>query len=315
MSPGREDGAAAVALPLRARPARGTWRPAWAPPAAMILPSFLLAFLIVAYPLIQLAVLATHQVNRFGQVRDFTGLENVSHVLADPLFAGSAWRTLVWTVGVVGGTMAVSGPAALILHRDFIGRGPARVLVMLPWSVSLTMTAIVWRWALNGQSGLVNVTLQDLGLIGAPVVWLGSAGSAFAVEIAIGVLVSIPFCTSIFLGGLASIPADVYEAAALEGAGAWTRFRTLTLPLMRPFVTIALILNVIYVFNSFPIIWVMTQGGPANGTDILVTYLYKLAFVFGRLGDAAAVSLLMFAALLAFTLLYLRLVAGAAHDD
>ena len=132
----------------------------------------------------------------------------------------------------------------------------------------------------------------------------GSARSldlAFATEIVIGILVSIPFCTSIFLGGLASIPGDIYEAAALEGAGGWTQFRTLTLPLMRPFITIALILNIIYVFNSFPIIWVMTQGGPANGTDILVTYLYKLAFVFGRLGDAAAVSLLMFGALLILT--------------
>ena len=126
---------------------------------------------------------------------------------------------------------------------------------------------------------------------------------------------SIPFCTSVFLGGLASIRGDIYEAAALEGAGAWMQFWTLTLPVMRPFITIALVLNIIYVFNSFPIIWVMTEGGPANGTDILVTYLYKLAFVFGRLGDAAAVSLMMFATLLVFTLIYLRLNPKAAHDD
>ncbi len=290
-------------------------QPAWAPPIALIAPSFLLAFLIIAYPIIQLSELATHQVNRFGTMRGFSGWESFAHVLSDPLFAGAAWRTFIWTVGVVGGTMALSGPAALILNRSFYGRGLARLLIMLPWAVSLTMSAIVWRWALNGQSGLVNVTLQDLGIIRQPIVWLGSANLAFATEIVIGVLVSIPFCSSVFLGGLSSIPTDIYEAAAIEGASSWTQFRTLTLPMMRPFITIALILNIIYVFNSFPIIWVMTQGGPANGTDILVTYLYKLAFVFGRLGDAAAVSLLMFGTLLVFTFIYLRLIARTRHED
>ena len=308
MGIGEEGSAAALVLrPRASHPVRP--RLTWVPPVALILPSFLLASLIIAYPLFQLSQIASHEVNRFGQVRGFVGFDNFAHVLKDPLFLNSAWRTSVWTGSVVLGTIGLAGPVALILNREFIGRGLARVLIMLPWAVSLTMTAIVWRWALNGQNGLVNVTLQDLHLIGEPIVWLGSADLAFATEIVIGILVSIPFCTSIFLGGLASIPGEIYEAAALEGAGGWTQFRTLTLPLMRPFITITLILNVIYVFNSFPIIWVMTQGGPANGTDILVTYLYKLAFVFGRLGDAAAVSLLMFGTLLVLTLVYLGLIA------
>ena len=313
MSRGEDAGAASSGgrgIGRRARRSTG-----WSVPLALIMPSFLLALLIIGYPLYQLSTIAVHEVNRFGQLRGFVGTANFAHVLGDPLFAGSALRTLVWTVAVVAGTIAVSGPVALMLDKPFIGRSLARVLIMLPWAVSLTMTAIVWRWALNGQSGLLNVTLQDLGIIAQPIVWLGSANLAFATEIVIGILVSIPFCTSVFLGGLASIPGDIYEAAALEGAGAWTQFRTLTLPVMRPFITIALVLNIIYVFNSFPIIWVMTEGGPANGTDILVTYLYKLAFVFGRLGDAAAVSLMMFATLLVFTLIYLRLIVTASHDD
>ena len=303
-----------VAPGLRAALNKPDQQPSWGLPLLLILPGFLLAAVIIAYPLYQLGTISLHEVNRFGQLRAFVGAANFIHVLTDPLFASSALRTMVWTVGVVVGTIGLSGPVALILNQPFIGRGVARTLIMLPWAVSLTMTAIVWRWALNGQSGLLNVTLQDMGLLDQPIVWLGTANLAFAMEIGIGILVSIPFCTSVFLGGLASIPADIYEAAALEGAGAWTQFTTLTLPLMRPFLTIALVLNVIYVFNSFPIIWVMTEGGPANGTDILVTYLYKLAFVFGRLGDAAAVSLLMFAALLAFTLVYLRL-TKRSHDD
>ena len=288
---------------------------AMATPLILTAPSLLLAVFIIGYPLIDLVVLASHQVNRFGMLRGFIGWRNFAEVLADPLFAESLWRTLEWTVGVVGGTVLVSAPVALILNQRFAGRGVARALIMLPWTVSLAMTAIVWRWALNGQSGLLNVTLQDLGLIRQPIVWLADAGTAFPMEIAIGILVSIPFAVTIFLGGLSSIPQDIYEAASIDGAGPGAQFRTLTLPLMRPYVNIVLVLNVIYVFNSFPIIWVLTEGGPANSTDILITYLYKLAFIFGRMGDAAAVSLIMFAILLAFTLLYLKLVPERAHGE
>ena len=169
------------------------------------------------------------------------------------------------------------------------------------------MTAVIWRWALNGESGYVNAALEGLGAMRGPVIWLAEARTAFPVEILIGILVSIPFTTTLFLGGLSSLPRDIYEAAEVDGATRLQAFRRLTLPLMRPFVTIATVINVINVFNSFPIIWVLTQGGPANSTDILVTYLYKLAFRFGRLGDAAALSLIMFAILFAFTLIYVRL--------
>ncbi len=284
-------------------------------PYLLILPSFLLTAFIIAYPLLDLASTSVHAVTRFGQVRGFVGLGNFASVLADPLFAESLWRTLEWTVGVVGGTILVSLPVALILNLRFIGRGIARGLVMLPWAVSLTMSAIVWRWTLNGQSGLLNLTLQELGLIKIPIVWLASGNTAFPMEIFIGILVSVPFTVTILLGGLSSLPGDIYEAAAMEGAETWQQFRTLTLPLLWPFLNIAIVLNMIYVFNSFPIIWVMTEGGPANATDILVTYLYKLAFVFGRMGDAAAVSLLMFAILLGFTLIYLRLARRGLADD
>ena len=200
------------------------------------------------------------------------------------------------------GTLALSVPVALTLQRDFAGRGLAKVLVMLPWSVSLTMTAVVWRWALDPQSGALDVALRQLGILATPVVWLGDARLAFGVEILVGILVSVPFTCSILLAGLDSIPPELYEAATLDGASGPARFRHITLPLVRPFLSLALVLNVIYVFNSFPIIWVMTQGGPAGRTEILVTYLYKLAFVFGRMGDAAALSLTMIGTLLVVVL-------------
>jgi multiple sugar transport system permease protein len=228
-------------------------------------------------------------------------------VFSDPVFLDATRRTLVWTACVVGGTVLFSVPVALVLNQDFHGRGIARTIVMLPWSVSLTMTAVVWRWAFNDDYGMVNVTLQRLGLIGGPIHWLATPELAFPVEIAVGILVSIPFTVTILLGGLSSVPGDIYEAARIDGASAWQQFRQLTLPLLRPFINMAILLNVIYVFNSFPIIWVMTQGGPDNGTHILVTYLYELGFRLGRPGQAAAVSLIMLVMLFVFSIVYLRM--------
>jgi multiple sugar transport system permease protein len=276
-------------------------------PYLLIAPSLVLAAIIILFPLGELAVYATHDVSRFGQLRGFTGLASFAKMFGDPLFQASLVRTLIWTAGVVGGTILISIPVALILNQDFYGRDLARTIIMLPWAVSLTMSAVVWRWALDGDFGMANHALRSLGLTDENIYWLATADVAFPVQIGIGVLVSIPFTVSVLLGGLSSIPCDLYEAAEIEGASGWQTFRWITLPLIRHFVNVALVLNIIYVFNSFPIIWVLTQGGPSNSTDILVTYLYKLAFRFGRLDEAAAVSLIMFGLLLAFTLLYTRM--------
>jgi multiple sugar transport system permease protein len=151
---------------------------------------------------------------------------------------------------------------------------------------------------------MVNATLFNLGIIHRPIAWLATAGTAFPVEIAIGILVSIPFTVTVYLGGLASFPVEIFEAAKIDGASPWQEWRYLTFPLLRPFMNIALVLNTIYVFNSFPLIWVMTQGDPANSTDIFVTWLYKLAFRYGKLDVAAALSLVMFLILLSFTIAY-----------
>ncbi|MBN9316838.1 MAG: sugar ABC transporter permease [Devosia sp.] len=276
-------------------------------PYVLIAPAFLLAAFIILWPLSQIGEISISNVNRFGQLKGFAGLENFAAVVGDPQFLAAAWRTVIWTLGIVAGTILLSVPVALVLNEDFHGRGIARIIVMLPWAVSLTMTAIVWRWALSGESGMLNSALKGLGLVDQNIQWLAAAGTAFPMQIAIGILVSIPFTTTIFLGGLSSIPDDLYEAARLEGASSWQIFFSITLPLLRPFINIAVVMNTIGVFNSFPIIWVTTQGGPANSTDILVTYLYKLGFSFGKLGEASALSLMMFALLLFFTIIYVRL--------
>lgn len=278
-------------------------------PYALLLPSLLLIAVVFGYPIFDLIRTSLADVNRFGAMEGFAGLSNYDFLFGDPVFVESLIRTGVWTIGVVAATLLLSIPLSVILHDDFYGRGLARTIVLLPWAISLTMTAIVWRWALNGQYGMLNAMLSDLGLLRGPIEWLASADTAFPIEMAIGVLVSIPFTVSILLGGLASISPTLYEAARIDGASSWGRFRFITFPLLFPFLSLALLLNVIYVFNSFPIIWILTKGGPANGTDILVTYLYKLAFEFGDLGAAAAMSLVMFALLLVFSVAYARSVS------
>jgi multiple sugar transport system permease protein len=169
------------------------------------------------------------------------------------------------------------------------------------------INAIIWRWILDGQYSILNRLLMDLHLISKPIVWLGSEWIAFGAIIVVGILVSIPFTAFSLLAGLQSIPAELYEAARIDGAGFWSTFRRVTLPLLRPALAITTILNVIYVFNSFPVIWLLTQGAPAYHTDIMVTYLYKKAFSEGQFGPAAAMAVLTFLFLLVFSLGFARL--------
>ena len=227
-------------------------------PLLLILPSLLLAIAIIVYPFFVIVRLSLSNVSPFGQLRGFVGWANYAGALADPVFYGALWRTLVWTVTVVGGTVLISTPVALVLQQEFYGRAIARTIVMLPWALSLAMAAILWQWSFNADYGMINGILQNLGLISGPIHWMARADTAFPVEIGVGILVTIPFTTTIFQGGLSSTPTDIYEAARIDGASGMQQFRYLTLPLLKPFIQIAMVLNVIYVFNSFPIIWVMT---------------------------------------------------------
>jgi multiple sugar transport system permease protein len=240
-------------------------------------------------------------------IKGFIGLENFVELFQDSIFIESLIRTIWWTIFVVGGTQLVAIPVALMLSEDFWGRGVVRVIIMLPWAMSLAMSAIVWKWTFNGQFGMLNYLLEEFGIFDKPFVWFALAENAFMIEIFVGIIVSIPFTVTILLGGLSSIPRDIFEAAEVDGATGLQRFTRLTLPLLKPFINIALVLNIIYVFNSFPIIWVMTRGGPNNGTHILITYIYQRAFEFGKIGQGAAGSVIMLIILLTFSILYLTL--------
>jgi len=273
----------------------------------LILPSILLSGFVIGYPIFDVLRMSISKVNRFGIVQGFAGWGNFAKAFTDPIFLQATYQTGLWTLAVVGGTILISIPIALLLNENFHGRIVARTVILLPWAVSLAMTAVVWRFVVNGDFGMLNHTLSSLGLMERNFPWLAYQSTAFGIEVFVGILVSMPFTVTILLGGLSAIPDPLYDAAQMDGATGWQRFTNITMPLLQPFLKIAVVLNVIYVFNSFPIIWIMTGGGPANGTDILITYVYKQAFAFGRIGNAAAASVMMFLLLLVFSIIYLYL--------
>jgi multiple sugar transport system permease protein len=275
-------------------------------PLLMMLPSTALVVWIIGYPIYDLVVMSLHSVSRFGQVRGYVGGLNFAQLGADPIFWGSFWRTVIWTVSVTTVTIVISIPTALILSQDFYGRSIARAIILLPWAISATMIGIVWRWTLNGQYGMVNAILMGWHLTSQPFDLLATGQTGFPVAICIGILAAVPLTVIIFLGAFSSLPGDVFDAARIDGAGPIALLRYLTLPLIRPFINIAIVLNIIYAFNSFAIVWILTEGGPANSTDILVTYLYKVAFQYGKLAEASAMSLVMFAFLLVVSIIYAR---------
>lgn len=313
---------ATVAATLSPQPSSAPARRAGAAPARgsspretltaylLILPSLLLLGLIVFYPIVNTFIDAFYLTDRVGNRVRFVGWDNFRYLFEEPEFTGAVLRTLSWTFWVVGLTILISLVVALAMAAEFPGRRFFRGVLMLPWAISLVLNAIVWRWVLNGQHGMLNELLKLLRVIPENVEWLGRPETAFPIAIGIGVLVSIPFTTTIFLASLQSIPAEIYEAGELDGAVGLQGFRHLTLPHLRPFVTIATVLNVIYVFNSFPIIWTLTQGGPANMTDVIVTYMYKMAFRYTDFGMAAAMAVLSFVILVTFSVLYTLLNRG-----
>jgi multiple sugar transport system permease protein len=297
----------------RAVPSRGTsrrrslasrWRSEPVVGLLFILPTLLLVGVIVFYPIVETALMSFSSVNALAQREGFVGLDNYLSLFTDSVFMQVLGQTAGWTISVVVITTAVSILVALALNLNFPGRRIARSLLIVPWAASLMINAIIWRWILDGQYSIINGTLMQFHIIKEPIVWLGTEQTAWIAIIVVGILVSIPFTSFSLLAGLQSVPSDLYEAAMMDGAGFWTSFWHITLPLMRPVLIVTTLLNVIYVFNSFPIPWVLTQGAPAYHTDILVTYLYKRAFTEGQFGPAAAMAMLTFLLLLAFSLVF-----------
>ncbi len=257
-------------------------------PYIWILPSVLLMFVFILIPIVFVFRMALSKVSRAGLIKGFTGFANFSKILSTPTFSMVLKNTFVWTVAVVGLSTLLGFILALLLNNAFKGRKVARAIVVFPWATTLVVQASIWKFIIDTDYGTLNTLLMKLGVIDHAVNWTPSAGAWFAWEIACGIFVTIPFVTFTVLSGLQSIDSSYYEAATVDGANYWQKLFKITIPLVSSSLTVSTVLNIIYVFNSFPIIWNMTKGDPGNRTDTLVTYLYKLAFYNGKQGEAAA---------------------------
>ena len=274
-------------------------------PYIWILPSIILMALFIILPIFYVFKMSVSEVSKAGLIKGFAGLANFTKVLKGAAFGLVLKNTVIWTVAVVGLSTLLGFILAMILNNKFHGRKIARAIVVFPWATTLVIQASAWNFIINTDYGTLNTLLLRLGIIDHAVNWTPTAGAYFAWEIACGIFVTIPFVTFTVLSGLQSIDSSYYEAATVDGANFWQKLSNITIPLVRPSLTVATVLNIIYVFNSFPIIWTMTKGDPANHTDTLVTYLYKLAFYNGKQGEAAAVSVIGFLILLVCASVYM----------
>lgn len=265
-----------------------------ASPYIWLLPSILLMTVFILFPIFEVFRTSLSEVSRAGIIKGFAGLDNFKKVVTGSTFGMVLKNTLVWTIVVVGLSTLIGFALALMLNNEFRGRKVARAIVVFPWATSLIIQAGVWKFIINPDYGTLNTLLLKLGLISSPVNWTPTPGAYFAWECWVGIFVTIPFVTFCVLSGLQSIDASYYESATVDGAGFWQKLFNITIPLVKSSLTVSTVLNIIYVFNSFPIIWTITKGDPANRTDTLVTYLYKQAFYKGRTGEAAAISVIGF---------------------
>lgn len=263
-------------------------------PYLWILPSLILMAIFVVFPIAIVFRVAFSEVSKAGVVGGFNNFQNFVDAVKDPNFGVVMTNTLVWVVAVVGLSTLLGFVIAMIMNQPFHGRKLARSILVFPWAASLVVQASVWNYIIKFEYGNLNNILLNLGIIKDAINWRATYQIEFAWECGVGIFVTIPFVTFCVLSGLQSIDMGYYEAATVDGAGFWRKLWNITIPLVKPSLTVSTVLNIIYVFNSFPIIYTITKGAPAHKTDTLVTYLYMQAFYEQKKGPATALSVIGF---------------------
>ncbi|MEV4803026.1 sugar ABC transporter permease [Nonomuraea sp. NPDC049421] len=277
-------------------------------PLAWVGPAIVLIAVVVLWPVIEMIRSSFLEISRLGVVRGGNGFANYDKLFAEKDFADIMLRSVIWVVAVVALTVLVSLALAQLFNQRFPLRKVARWALIAPWAASVLMTAIIFKWMLDPEVGVINQIRLKLGLIdamgGAAADQLGDASTAMPWLIFVAVFVSVPFTTYALLAGLATIPADVYEAAKMDGAGRLRTYWSITLPLLRPALTVAALINVMNVFNSFPIIWAMTHGQPGYSTATSTIFMYILKG--SDIGESAAMSVVNFGMVIVLTVIFLK---------
>ena len=263
-------------------------------PYIWLLPSILLMAIFVVFPIAIVFKLSFSEVSKSGVVGGFIGFQTFADAVSLPAFKTVMLNTLVWVIAVVGFSTVIGFIVAMVLNQKFRGRKIARGILVFPWATSLVIQASVWNYIIKYEYGNLNNILLNLGIIKQAINWRAPYQIEFLWECGVGIFVTIPFVTFCVLSGLQSIDGALYEAADIDGASFWDKLFNITIPLVKPSLTVSTVLNIIYVFNSFPIIYTMTKGAPANKTDTLITYLYMLSFYDRKKGPATALSVIGF---------------------
>jgi multiple sugar transport system permease protein len=271
-----------------------------------LLPAAGLLVFVFLYPTIQSVWLAFQRNKGLNDAGQFIGIDNFVALYRDPLFWQITGQTVLWTVGVVGVTTVLAYLLAIIMVQRFRGQRLFRTIVIIPAATSLALSAVVWKFAFE-PNNLVNHTLALFGSTQGGIAWLANVPQAWVALIAVGVFVSVPLTAVMLAAAMRSIPREIYEAARIDGASRLSQTLRITLPLTRMMLLIVTLANFVVAFNSFPIIFVMTGGGPINRTDILATWLYERGFQFLDFGMASAMAVIVLGMLLVLSLAYVHL--------
>jgi arabinogalactan oligomer / maltooligosaccharide transport system permease protein len=266
-----------------------------------VMPALVVMAAVVLYPFIYNVVISFSNMN-LTHFRDWdiTGIKNYISVFSDGSFWYFLFKTVLWTVVNIFFHVTLGVSLALILNKDIKGKTFFRTLLILPWAVPQYITALTWRGMFNSEYGAVNLFLQKY--MGFSVPWLSTEWGAFGACLITNIWLGFPFMMVIALGGLQSIPDELYEAAEIDGSTWYHKLRHITIPLLKPVMVPAITLGVIWTFNNFNVVWLVSNGGePSDKTHILVSWVYKTGFTYFRLGYAAAFSMIIFLILLIFS--------------
>jgi multiple sugar transport system permease protein/N,N'-diacetylchitobiose transport system permease protein len=274
----------------------------------LLLPAALVVFGVVLYPVTRTFVVSLFDVDSpLPGSYPFVGLDNYTRVFQDPAFFEVLGHTLYFTLLSTGAELVLGIAVALLLNAPLKARWFWRSLVVLPWALPTIVNGALWRWIYNGQYGALNGLLAALHVSDTPHQWLGSPFLALNMVILADVWKNTSIVVFFILAGLQTISPDLYESARIDGASAWVAFRRLTLPLLAPSIAVVLILRTIEAFKVFDIIYVMTGGGPASGTQTVAFYTYLQAFSNQLFGYGAALAYLIVLAVFALAMVYLRI--------
>jgi multiple sugar transport system permease protein len=274
--------------------------------ALLTLPSALWMLGIIGYPVGLVLWMSVHKLKTIETNPPYVGLDNYRKILEKPEFWDSTKLTITWALGNLVLIVPIGIAIAVLLNTQFRGQRVVRTWSLLPWMFPIVVNILMWRWILDPVAGVLSYSLLKLHLVSKPVSFFASRETAMAVVILVNVWRWTPFMAVVTLGAMQTISQTLYEAARVDGASGWDTFWHITLPLIRPAVANTAFILGIWLFNMFPPIWLMTQGGPADGTTTLPILIYKQGLQLFRMSDAATISvLLLLIFVVPFTTIYL----------